>query len=183
MARALLLVSTFASLAQAQPSAMPYAPPPLPPAPPPLVNAVEVGASFGGTTAGDLYTGLELGGSHRLSPLVWIHVAVETATTPNLSNGFSRPVTSDRFSELRGGLEVRPCASFDRVCGLVGVDVGYRHELFDTTMNRSGGEAVFRLGGDLGLGTRNVRLRAMFEGTSTHVADTSAVTATLVYLW
>ena len=179
MSQALLLVLALASVASAQPSLAPELPPP----PPAVTNSVDAGATFGGTTAGDLYTGLSIGGGHRISHLFWIHAALATVTTPELSTGWSsRGVTSDRFTDVRGGIELRGCVRSERVCGLIGVDVGYRHELFDH-MNRSGGEAVFRLGGDVGLGSRHLRLRSVFEGTSTKIADTEALTFLLAYLW
>ena len=174
---ALLAASTTA---RAQPSQ-----PPEPVPPPELVamNAFELGTTLGETSAGDLYAGVVLAGGRRLRDMVWAHAAAVTASTPNLSTGFSRPITSDFFTEVRGGLELRACASLDRACGMLGVDVGYRHERFAHTMLRSGGEAVARLGGDIALGRADIRLRAAVEGTSTHAADTTAVTITLAYLW
>ncbi len=177
LVRTLVVVAAIAGAAHAQPSLVPASPS----TPTPVENAIEVGALFGETTAGDLATGLVLGGEHRLGHTLWLHGAAAAVTTPQLETGWSM-VTSDRFSDLRGGPELRACTITDQLCALVGVDVGYRHEIFDHTMNRSGGEAVLRVGADVAL-VREVRLRAVFEGTSTRASDTSAMTFTVAYLW
>ena len=169
----LALLAYFAAPSHAQPALTAPIPPP---AAAPRY-AVELAASAGSTYDGDLYAGAVAAGAYRVNDLVWVHAALETATARVLHfPGVDQyEGTSDRFSEARGGLELHECGRAGALCAIAGVDVGYRDESVtgNVPMNLAGPEAVARFG--LDVGTRRVRFRPVFEGTSTHRGDTGAL--------
>lgn len=137
---------------------------------------VEVAPALGSTYDGDLYAGLAAAASYRVNDIVAIHAAVEgaKARVVHFAGIDQYEGTSDRFAEARGGVELRHCVR-ESLCGLAGVDVGYHSETVSGAgaMDLSGPEAVARFG--LDVGTRQLRFRPVFEGTSTHHGDTGAV--------
>jgi hypothetical protein len=147
---------------------------------------VEAGATAGGTHEGDVYAGFLVGGGVRVSDHVWAHGAAASGTAPVLHfAGIDQyEGTHDSFVEARGGVELRGCTDSKTVCAIGGVDIGYRHEKFDDammTVNRSSAEAVARFG--LDIGARQLRVRPVVEGTSTHTGDTTALSIGVAYLW
>jgi hypothetical protein len=190
--KALVLIAATAATARAQPALTA----PAEQAAPTSVSFVELGGSIGSPAAtpgatgasapGKAYAGVEVEGGYRITGKVWwAHAAVATASTslmdpPGLDRGH------DRFSEVRAGLELRPCSSRGTLCGIFGVDGGYRHEIVSDGQfrdNRSGGEAVLRLGLDIAVFRSDLRLRPVVEGTSTRAGDSSALTIGAALLW
>jgi hypothetical protein len=180
--KSLFVVAVLAGGASAQPSLTAPVP-----RPQPVTADVELDATFGGTRTGDLYAGMIIGGAFRLSDWLWIHAAGTTAKAPvvHFAGVDQYEGTSDRFTELRGGLELRTCTRTGLACGIFGVDFGGRHEVYtDNTghMVSWSGTAVARAG--LDIGARNVRARAMLEGTTAmQVGDTTAFNLGVAYLW
>jgi hypothetical protein len=168
----LALLAYLASPARAQPA---LTAPVLAPVAVPRIQ-VEVAPALGSTYDGDLYAGLAAAGSYSINDLVAIHGAVEAAKARvvHFAGIDQYEGTSDRFAEARGGVELRHCMR-ESLCGIAGVDVGYRRETLsgNGAMDLSGPEAVARFG--LDVGTRQVRFRPVFEGTSTHHGDTGAL--------
>ncbi len=173
------LLAWFAAPSHAQPA---LAAPIPPPAAAPRYS-IEAAAAAGSTYDGDLYAGAVLAGGYRITDLFSVHAALETATARILHfPGIDQyEGTSDRFSEARGGVELHECVRSDALCGIAGVDLSYRGETVsgNQPMSLSGAEAVARLG--LDVGTRTVRFRPMFEGTSTHHGDTEALLLGVAY--
>lgn len=180
--RICVLVAALAYLAapaRAQPALT--APIPAPPAAPSY--QVEVAPALGSTYDGDLYAGVAVAGTHRINELIAFHGVVEAAKARlvHFAGVDQYEGSSDRFVEARGGVELRHCLH-DSLCGIAGVDVGYRSEtLSGDAMRLSSPEAVARFG--LDVGTRQVRFRPVFEGTSTHHGDTGAVLLGAAYRW
>jgi hypothetical protein len=180
--KSLVVVVVLAGVAHAQPSLT--APMPRPQ---PVTADVELDATFGGTRSGDVYAGIIAGGAFRLSDWFWIHAAAGTAKAPvvHFAGIDQYEGTSDRFTDLRGGLELRTCTHSGLACGIFGVDFGGRHEVYSDNSGHMvtwSGTAVARAG--LDIGAANLRARAMFEGTTAmQVGDTSALNLGVAYLW
>lgn len=176
----LAALAYLASPARAQPALT--APLPAPISVPRM--QLEVAPALGSTYDGDLYAGLAGAGTYRINDLIALHGAVEAAKARivHFAGIDQYEGTGDRFAEARGGIELRHCLH-DSLCGIAGVDVGYRSETLTggTAMNLSGAEAVARFG--LDVGTRAIRFRPVFEGTSTHHGDTGAVLLGAAYRW
>ena len=152
----------------------------------PAKNFIEAGVTAGGTQEGDLYAGFEVAAGYRLTDLIWLHTMAMTGKAPVIhAPGVDQyENTDDRMRELRGGIELRTCTASGALCAIGGVDVGYRYETFSKLTqieDRSSAEAVARFG--LDIGARNIRLRPVIEGTSTHTADTTALVIGLAYVW
>lgn len=181
--RICVLVAALAYLAapaRAQPALT--APIPLPQTAPRY--QVEVAPALGSTYDGDIYAGVAAAGTYRINDLLAIHGAVEAAKARvvHFAGIDQYEGSSERFAEARGGVELRHCLR-ESLCGLAGVDVGYRSESLSgrSAMDLSGAEAVARFGFDVG--TRQIRFRPVFEGTSTHHGDTEAVLLGAAYRW
>lgn len=181
--RACLVLAVLAHFAARSAHAQPALTAPIPPPAVAPRYTIELAAAAGSTYDGDLYAGGVLAGGYRINDLISLHAALETATARILHfPGVDQyEGTTDRFSEARGGLELRTCRRGDALCAVGGVDLGFRDETVtgDQPMGLSGAEAVARIG--LDLGTRRVRVRPMFEGTSTHHGDTGALLLGLAY--
>jgi len=179
------LLATLAYLAApSRVHAQPALTAPVPPPPTQPRMQVEVAPAFGSTYDGDIYAGLAGAGTYRLNDLLAIHGAVEAAKARvvHFAGIDQYEGSSERFAEARGGVELRRCLR-DSLCGIAGVDVGYRRETLSgrSAMDLSGAEAIARFG--LDVGTRQVRFRPVFEGTSTHHGDTGAVLLGAAYRW
>ncbi|HSN26102.1 MAG TPA: hypothetical protein VLT45_07445 [Kofleriaceae bacterium] len=172
MLRAALVLVTLATLA-ARGAAQPALTAPLPPPATPPALQLEVAPALGSTYDGDLYAGLAAAGLYRVNDLLAVHAAVEgaTARVVHFAGIDQYEGSQDRFAEVRGGVELRHCVR-EALCAIGGVDVGYRRE-HEGAMELSGAEAVARIG--LDVGTRRLRFRPTFEGTSTHHGDTGAL--------
>lgn len=175
MLRVALVLAVLATLA-GRGHTQPALTAPLPPPPTPATLQVEVAPALGATYDGDIYAGLAGAGLYRINDLIAVHGAVEAATARvvHFAGIDQYEGTQDRFVEARAGIELRRCAN-PALCGIAGVDVGYRSEHVTGRMdtNLSGAEAVARIG--LDVGTPHVRFRPTFEGTSTHHGDTGAL--------
>jgi hypothetical protein len=124
-----------------------------------------------------VYGGIAAAGGYAFTSWGWLHAGGDVATE------VGKYGTAGHLADVHVGIEVRPCTSDRAWCFVIGADGGYRHELvLDTPhRDRSGGEAVFRMGLDAGLG--QLRVRPIFEGTSTKRGDTSAFVVSLAYMW
>jgi len=180
--RACLVLATLAYLA-APGHAQPALTAPVPPPPAAPRTTIELAAAAGSTYDGDLYVGAVVAGGYRLNRLLSLHAAVESATARvvHFAGIDQYEGTSDRFTEARGGVELHTCATGGALCAIAGVDLGYRSEAVTgaQAMPLSGTEAVARFG--LDVGSAHVRFRPVFEGTSTHRGDTSALVLGLAY--
>lgn len=147
----------------------------------PETHFVELGATAGATHEGEISAGLTASGGYRVSDLWWLHATAASSTAPILHSGWSPDPYNgkgDRITDLRGGVELKPCTANGIWCGVVGVDLGYRHETFQ---DRSSPEAVARFG--LDISAKYVRIRPVIEGTTTHAGDSAAFVFGVAYAW